>query len=273
VVLAAAAGWAAVPGPPGPVPLLATAVGAGIAAAAAQLLLRVVAPALVAAGVIAIVGAAAVIGVQFGATPVAAATGVAALAVVAAPLLPRAAVRLAGLPRPVVPADEAELTGDDPPLPPAELAERADLARGYLAGLVGAAALLSGAGAVVAAAAGGWAGPTFAGVTAAVLLLRARGYADAAPARTALTVGLATAVGLAATVASPGAPPRLVACAVLLVGAGAAVAALDATARGMRPELSPVVRRTVDLLEGVLVAAAVPLALAAMDLFQLVRAW
>jgi type VII secretion integral membrane protein EccD len=194
------------------------------------------------------------------------------LAVVAAPLLPRAAIRLAGLPRPVVPADEAELTGDDPPLPPAELAERADLARGYLAGLVGAAALLSGAGAVVAAAAGGWVGPTFAGVTAAVLLLRARGYADAAPARTALTVGVATAVGLAATVASPGAP-RLVACAVLLVGAGAAVAALDATARGVRPELSPVVRRTVDLLEGVLVAAAVPLALAAMDLFQLVRAW
>ena len=174
---------------------------------------------------------------------------------------------------PVVPADEAELTGDEPPLPPAELAERADLARGYLAGLVGAAAVLSGAGAVVAAAAGGWAGPTFAGVTAAVLLLRARSYADAAPARTALTVGLATAVGLAATVAGPGAPLNLVACAVLLVGAGAAVAALDATARGTRPELSPVVRRTVDLVEGVLVAVAVPLALAAMDLFQLVRAW
>jgi hypothetical protein len=273
VVLAAAAGWAAVPGPPGPVPLLAAAVAAGIAAAATQLLLRVVAPTLVAAGVIAIVGAAAVIGVQLGAAPVAAATGVAALAVVAAPLLPRAAIRLAGLPRPVVPADETELTGDDPPLPPAELAERADLARGYLAGLVGAAAVLSAAGAVVATAAGGWAGPAFAGVTAAVLLLRARSYADAAPARTALAVGLATAVGLAATVDRPGAPLSLVACAVLLVGAGAAIAALDATARGMRPELSPVVRRTVDLVEGVLVAAAVPLALAAMDLFQLVRAW
>jgi type VII secretion integral membrane protein EccD len=273
VVLAAAAGWAAVPGPPGPVPLLAAAVAAGIAAAATQLLLRVVAPTLVAAGVIAIVGAAAVIGVQLGAAPVAAATGVAALAVVAAPLLPRAAIRLAGLPRPVVPADETELTGDDPPLPPAELAERADLARGYLAGLVGAAAVLSAAGAVVATAAGGWAGPAFAGVTAAVLLLRARSYADAAPARTALAVGLATAVGLAATVDRPGAPLSLVACAVLLVGAGAAIAALDATVRGMRPELSPVVRRTVDLVEGVLVAAAVPLALAAMDLFQLVRAW
>lgn len=273
VVLAAAAGWAVVPGPAGPVPLMAGAVAAGIAAAAAQLLLRVVAPALVAAGGVAIVGAGAAIAVQLGATPVAAATGAAALAVVAGPVLPRAAIRLAGLPRPVVPADETELTGDDPPLPPAELAERADLARGYLAGLVGAAGVLSGAGALVAAAAGGWAGPAFAGVTAAVLLLRARSYADAAPARTALAIGLMTAVGLAVTLAGPGSPLSLAACAVLLVGAGVGVAALADTARGLRPELSPVLRRTVDWVEGVLVAAAVPVALAAMDLFQLVRTW
>ena len=126
---------------------------------------------------------------------------------------------------------------------------------------------------MVTAAAGGWAGPAFAGVTAAVLLLRARSYADAAPARTALAAGIATAVGLAAVVAAPGAPPSLLAAAVLLLGAGAGVAALDATARGTRPGLSPVVRRTVDLVEGVLVAAAVPLGLAAMELFQLVRGW
>jgi type VII secretion integral membrane protein EccD len=273
VVLAAASGWAAVPGPPGPVPLMAAAVAAGIAAAAAQLLLRVVAPALVAAGVVAVVGAGAAIVVQLGAAPVAVATGAAALAVVAAPVLPRAAIRLAGLPRPVVPADETELTGDDPPLPAAELAERADLARGYLAGLVGAAGVLSGAGALVAAAAGGWAGPAFAGVTAAVLLLRARSYADAAPARTALAVGSATAVGLAVSIDGPGSLLNLAACAVLLVGAGVGIAALAAAARGLRPELSPVLRRTVDWVEGVLVAAAVPLALAAMDLFQLVRTW
>ena len=274
VALAAAAGWAAVPDPPGPVPLMAAAVAAGIAAAAAQLLLRVVAPTLVAAGAVAVVCAAAVIVVRLGATPVAAATAVAALALVAAPLLPRAAIRLAGLPRPVVPADESELTGDDdPPLPPAELAERADLARGYLAGLAGAAAVLAAAGALVAASGGGWAGPVFAGVTAMVLLLRARGYADLAPARTALAAGIAVAIGLAAAVGGPGSPLGLGACAVLLVGAGAGIAALDAAARGMRPELSPVLRRTVDVVEGVLVAAAVPLALAAMDLFALVRGW
>jgi type VII secretion integral membrane protein EccD len=172
-----------------------------------------------------------------------------------------------------VPADETELTGDDPPLPAAELAERADLARGYLAGLVGAAGVLSGAGALVAAAAGGCAGPAFAGVTAAVLLLRARSYADAAPARTALAVGSATAVGVAVSIDGPGSLLNLAACAVLLVGVGVGIAALAAAARGLRPELSPVLRRTVDWVEGVLVAAAVPLALAAMDLFQLVRTW
>ena len=66
VALAAAAGWAAVPDPPGPVPLMAAAVAAGIAAAAAQLLLRVVAPTLVAAGAVAVVCAAAVIVVPAG---------------------------------------------------------------------------------------------------------------------------------------------------------------------------------------------------------------
>jgi len=274
VALAAAAGWAAVPDPPGPVPLMAAALAAGIAAAATQLLLRVVAPALVAAGAVAVVCAGAVIAVRLGATPVAAATGVAALALVAAPLLPRAAIRLAGLPRPVVPADETELTDDDEPLlPPAELAERADLARGYLAGLVGAAAVLAASGALIAASAGGWAGPGFAGVTAVVLLLRARGYADVAPARTGLAAGTAVAIGLAAAVGGPGSPWGLVACAVLLVGAGAGIAALAAAERGTRPELSPVLRRTVDLVEGVFAAAAVPLALAAMDLFALVRGW
>ncbi|MBV9922884.1 MAG: type VII secretion integral membrane protein EccD [Pseudonocardia sp.] len=273
VALAAAAGWTAVPGAPGPMPFLAAAVAAGIAATAAQLLLRTVAPTLVAAGAVAVVGVLAVVAVQLGVPPVVAATGAAALAVVAAPLLPRAAIRLAGLPRPVVAADGAELTADDPALPPAELAERAELARGYVIGLVGAAATIATAGALVAAAADGWAGPAFAGVTAAVLLLRSRGYADIASARTTLAAGVVTGVGLVAALAGPGSPPRLVACAVLLVGAGAGVVALDATARGLRREVSPVLRRTVDLVEGVLVASAAPLAFAAMDLFQLVRRW
>jgi hypothetical protein len=102
-----------------------------------------------------------------------------------------------------------------------------------------------------------------------VLLLRARGYADAAPARTALAAAVVAGVGLAASV--PGSGARLVACACLLLTALAGVVTLDAVARGRGSELSPVVRRSIDIVEGVLVAASVPVALAAMDLFRAVR--
>ena len=168
-----------------------------VAAAAAQLVLRVVAPTLVAAGVVAVVTVAAVMAVRLGAGPIPAASAAAALAIVGAPLLPRVAIRLAGLPRPAVPADGSELTDDEAQLSAAELAERGDLARGYLAGLTGGASVITAVGALFAASGSGWAGPVFAGVTAVVLLLRARGYTDAAPARTALTAAVVTAVGVA----------------------------------------------------------------------------
>lgn len=271
VALAAAAGWTALPGTPGAGPLMGAVVAAGIAAAAAQLVLRVVAPTLVAAGVVAVVAAAGAIAVRLGAAPVAAATAAAALAVVGAPALARVALRLAGLPRPVVPADGAELTRPEPRLSAAELAERGDLARGYLAGLAGASAVIAAVGAVGASAEGGWAGSAFAADTVAVLLLRARGFADVAPARTALAAAAVAAVGLAATVGVPGSAVGLVACTALGAGAAAGVVALAAAAHGRRPSPSPVLRRTLDLLEGVLVTASVPLALAAMDLFRVVR--
>ena len=271
VVLAAAAGWNALPGASLTGPLMAAAVAAGIAAATAQLVLRVVAPTLVAAGVVAVATAAAVMAVRLGAGSIAAATASAAVAIVGAPLLPRVALRLAGLPRPVVPADGSELTDDDAGLPAAELAERGDLARGYLAGLTGGAATIASVGALFAASGGGWFGPVFAAVTAVVLLLRARGYADAAPARTALGAAVATAVGLAVILSAPGFTAAPLACVVLLLGAAAGIAALDASTRGRRFALSPVLRRSIDLAEALLVAACVPLALAAMDLFRVVR--
>ncbi len=271
VALAAAAGWTALPHPAGTGSLMAAAVTAGIAAATAQLVLRVVAPTLVAAGVVAVVTAAVVMAVRLGAGPIPAASAAAALAIVGAPLLPRVAIRLAGLPRPAVPADGSELTDDETQLSAAELAERGDLARGYLAGLTGGASVITAVGALFAASGSGWAGPVFAGVTAVVLLLRTRGYTDAAPARTALTAAVVTAVGVATLIAAPGFSAAPLACAALLLGAGAGVVALDAAARGRRPELSPVTRRSIDLAEGVLVAASVPLALAAMDLFRVVR--
>ncbi len=272
VPFAAAAGWAALPGSSVAAQLLLATAAAGTAAAAAQIALRVVAPTLVAVVVAAVpVGLGAVAVLRFGSPPASVAAAVAALAVAAGPLLPRVALRLAGLPRPVVPADGSELVDADRGpdiLPPDEFAERSDLARGYLAGLAGGCAVVAVTGALPAAAAGGWAGPALACVVVAVLALRARGFADPAPARTLLGCAVVGVAGLAVlTVGRPEPLPRLIAVGVLIVVTGLGLLALDRDT----PAGSPVSRRAIDLLDGVLVAAAVPLAFAAMDLFRLVR--
>jgi type VII secretion integral membrane protein EccD len=272
VPFAAAAGWAALPGSSAAAQLLLATAAAGTTAAAAQVALRVVAPALVAVVVAAVpVGLGAVTVLRFDSPPASVAAAVGALAVVVAPLLPRAALRLSGLPRPVVPADGDELVdADNGPdlLPPDEFAERSDLARGYLAGLVGGCAAVAVAGALPAAAAGGWAGPALACVIVAVLALRARGFADPAPSRTLLGCAVVGMVGLAVlSAARPEPQARLVALGVLVAVAGLGLLALGRSG----PAASPVSRRAIDLVDALLVAVAVPLAFAAMDLFRLVR--
>ncbi len=273
VPLAAAAGWAALPGPPGAASLLAAAVAAGTAAALAQVAVRTVVPALVGAGVAAVLTAAAAVArLQFDvAVPVIAAV-VAATALCTGPVLPRLTLRLSGLPRPVVATDAAGLvaadTGPDV-LAPTELATRARLARAQLAGLSGGCAVVAATAAPLAATGGwaGWTGPALAAAVAAVLLLRARGFADPAVARVHLSTGSAAGaalVGLGAVAAGPAG--RLGGALILLGAAGITIATAGATAIG-----SPVARRTVELVESVLAAAVVPLALAAAGVFELVR--
>jgi type VII secretion integral membrane protein EccD len=217
------------------------------------------------------VGLGAIAVLRFESPPSSVAAALGAFAVAVGPLLPRVALRMAGLPRPVVPADGSELVEADrgpDVLPPDEFAERSDLARGYLVGLAGGCAAAAVAGALPAAAAGGWAGPALACVIIAVLALRARGYADPAPSRTLLGCAVAGLAGLAIlTAARPEPLPRLLAVGVLLVVAGLGLVAIGRSSR----TVSPVARRAIDLLDVVLVAAAVPLAFAAMDLFRLVR--
>jgi type VII secretion integral membrane protein EccD len=273
VPLAAAAGWAALPGPPSAASLLAAAVAAGTAAALAQVAARAVVPTLVGAGVVAVLTAAAAVArLQFDvAVPVIAAV-VAAAALCTGPVLPRVTLRLSGLPRPVVATDAAGLvaadTGPDV-LPPTELAARARLAQAQLAGLSGGFAVVAATAAPLAATGGwaGWTGPALAAAVAAVLLLRARGFADPTIARVHLSTGSAAGaalVGLGAVAAGPAG--RLGGALILLGAAGITIATAGATATG-----SPVARRAVELVEGVLAAAVVPLALAAAGVFALVR--
>ena len=272
VPLAAVAGWSALPGPPGPARLLVAAAAGGAAAALGQVAVRLVAPALVAAVVLAaLVAATTAAGLRFplGVPALAALAGAVALCM--GPVVPRVAVRLGGLSRPVVPTDAAGLvsadTGPDL-LSPEELSDRAACARGHLAGLCGGCAVAAAVAAPVAAAPSGWAGRTFAAVVVAALLLRSRGFADPGPAAVHLAAGVMAGVALVGVVArSADAAVQLLGALVLLLGAAAGTAAL-----ARAPAASPVARRAVDLLDGVLTAAAVPLALAAAGVFALLRA-
>jgi type VII secretion integral membrane protein EccD len=272
VLLAAAAGWAALPGPPDAARLLLATVAAGTAAALGQVAVRVVAPALIAVLVVTVPTATAtVVGLRFGVPTPALAAVTGAVALSTGPLLPRAVLRLAGLPRPLVPADAAGLVAADSApdlLPPDELTVRAARAHAHLTGLSGGCALTAAVAAPLAATAGGWTGPVLAVVLATVLVLRTRDFVDPTIARVHLAAGIAAGVALVGLAASATGGPGRLACALVLLGAAAA----GAGAAGRRERAtSPVARRAVDVIEGVLTATALPLALAAAGVFVMVR--
>ncbi|MFC5065717.1 type VII secretion integral membrane protein EccD, partial [Actinomycetospora atypica] len=209
--------------------------------------------------------------------PSAVAAGAGAAAVVALSVLPRLGIALARLPLPRVPVEPGAQDGPDDagPADPAALDRRADRAHALLAGLAGGVvAVLAVAVAVLGLApAPGWRG--VAGAVLVVLLvvaaaLRSRSYANAVPATVLLLGALVAGVGpvVGAVAAAPPGAARLG------VAAAAAVVGVLAVLLGSvlpRRHHSPGSRRAVDLLEGVAIAAVVPLACAVADLFSAVR--
>ncbi|MDT7586885.1 MAG: hypothetical protein QOI50_1782 [Pseudonocardiales bacterium] len=273
VPLAAAAGFAALPGTPSAGHLLLATALAAAASAAGLALLGTAAPVLVGTALAtALTALAALLGVFQAGSASGLAAGAATVAVGLLPLLPRASIRLAGLPPPVVPTTPGDMIAADAQwelASPEEIHYQSRLAHTYLAGLVlGATAVASG-GAVLAASGAGWAGRGFAAVVVAVLLLRSRGYVTAAASAAPMAGGLLAGMALVAGIASTGpAVARLGGVAVLLVAGAVAIWLVRS---GPRREPSPVLRRTVDIVEAVLVVATFPLALAVLDLYQLVR--
>ncbi|MGI8799865.1 MAG: type VII secretion integral membrane protein EccD, partial [Pseudonocardia sp.] len=272
VGLAAVTGWAAVPGEPGPAHLLVVVALGGITAAVALVMLRVgvaLLVALIAASALA--GVALAVATLLGGSSAGVAASAAAVALAVGPLLPRLSARLAGLPPPVIVADFRELLqADDRGVQqPEELFDRTGLTHDYLAGMVAATAAVAAVGAVLAGLSGGWAGPLFAGVVVAVLLLRSRGYVSAAPVLTLLIAGTGVAAVLVAVaVVNAGSTGRL-AAGVALLGVAAAAVVFGGAARQRPP--SPVLRRAIDVLEALLVAVTFPLALAVLDLYRTIR--
>ncbi len=234
-----------------------------------------------AGGIATVVGAVATVvgalatarGAEVGAPAVAAGAGAVALVVLSA--LPRLGIALARLPLPQVPASAAELAEDPGPDDRVSLDRRADRAHAVLAGLAGGTvAVLAAAAAVLAADPGeGWQGT--AGWVLAVLLvllpaLRSRSYANAVPASVLLVGALAggAAVGTAAVAAAPAGAARV---GIAMVAAVAAALAVLVGSALPRRRSSPAARRAVDLLEGIGIAAVIPLALAVCDLYTAVR--
>ncbi|HEX6403356.1 MAG TPA: type VII secretion integral membrane protein EccD [Pseudonocardiaceae bacterium] len=198
------------------------------------------------------------------------AAAAAALALGAISALPRLTIHLSRLPMPQVPGNAKDLR-EDPGLPDyAAIERRVERAHEYLTGMIIGSGLVAAIGAVLAAA-GGVVGVVLGAVVAAVLLLRARSYANANQAIALLVNGIVAVgglmAGLLATARQPG---------VLLAGfAGLLVLATLALVTGVavpRRRFSPVLRRSVDVVEAVLIASVLPLALGVLDLYRTVRA-
>ncbi len=196
------------------------------------------------------------------------AAGTAAVALGGISVLPRLTIQLSKLPLPQVPSSAKDLQEDSGFPDFAAIERRAGIAHEYMTGLIigcGAVAAVGG----VLAAAGGVSGAILAVVVATVLLLRARSYANGTQAVALLVAGLLAAAGLAAAAMMVATPlVRLV-----LFGGFVALAAAAIVFGVVLPtrRFSPPLRRSVDIIEAVLIASVLPLALAVMDLYQIFR--
>ena len=271
--LAAAAGFAGLPGLPSAAHLLLATALAAAAASAGLAVLGTAAPVLLAVVLGCVLAAlAALLAVFDLGSPGGLAAAASAVAVGVLPVLPRVSVRLAGLPPPMIPTTPDEMIAADEQwelASPEEVRYQSRLAHTYLGGLVLGASAVAGAGAVLAAGTGGWAGATFSSVVVSVLLLRSRGYVTAAASAAPLAAGLAAGSGLVLGLVLTG--PNLARLGAALGLLGATGLALWLVWAGPKRETSPVLRRTVDVIEAVLVVATFPLALAVLNIYQVVR--
>ena len=187
--------------------------------------------------------------------------------------LPRLTIQLSRLPMPQVPGSAQDLQ-QDPGFPDYTAIERrAGLAHQYMTGMIIGSGAVAAIGAVLASA-GGTLGIVLAVVVAAVLLLRARSYANGSQAIALLVSGMAAVAGLLAglmAVASQANQPGSL-LAVFVGLLGLAMLALILGVVLPRRRFSPVLRHSVDVSEAVLIAAVLPLALGVLDLYNTFRA-
>ncbi|MGH3934996.1 MAG: type VII secretion integral membrane protein EccD [Pseudonocardiaceae bacterium] len=198
------------------------------------------------------------------------AAGAAAVALGGISALPRLTIQLSRLPMPQVPGSAQDLQQDSGFPDYRAIERRAGVAHEYMTGMIIGCGTVAAAGAILAST-GGALGILLSVVVAAVLLLRARSYANRSQAIALLASGMIAVAGLVTgllvTAGQSGLP--------LAVFGGLLVLAVLALVLGVvlpHRRFSPVVRRSVDVIEATLIAAVLPLALGVMDLYNAFRA-
>lgn len=197
------------------------------------------------------------------------AAGAAAVALGGISVLPRFTIQMSRIPLPQVPTSAEDLQ-EDTDFPDYSMIERrAGVAHEYMTGMIIGSGVAAAIAAVVATG-GGMFGVILGSVVAAVLLLRARSYANGSQAVALLVSGMSATLGLF-VIWLLAASPTVLMIGVFggLVTIAAASLMLGVVIPGRR--FSPVLRRTVDIVEALLIASVLPLALAVMDLYSTLR--
>lgn len=260
-----------VPGAPGRPNLLLACVFVLIVAAAAMTIVGAGGTVFVAAGTASGLGAVAfLIATLVDESTAGIAAGAAAVALAALSVLPRMTIMLAKLPLPSVPRDADDLR-EDSGFPDFRVIERrTGLAHEYMTGMIVGCGVVAAISAVLAAGGGNRYGIIEGAVVAMVLLLRGRTYANGAQAVALLLTGMLAAGGLLVGWTVEATPTnRLLLVFGSLVVLGAAVLVIGVVFPDQR--FSPVLRRSVDVLEALLIVSVLPLALAVLDLYSQVR--
>jgi type VII secretion integral membrane protein EccD len=202
--------------------------------------------------------------------PAGIAAGAAALALGGISALPRLTIQLSRLPMPQVPSNAKDLQKETGFPDFIAIERRAGVAHEYLTGMIIGSGAVAAIGAVLAAAEGAL-GIVLGAVVAAVLMLRARSYANGSQAIALVVSGMLAVAGLVTRLLALAGQPAL-----LLAGFGGllvlAALALFAGVVLPRRRFSPVLRRAVDVTEAILIAAVLPLALGVLDLYNTIRA-
>ncbi|ANZ37620.1 type VII secretion integral membrane protein EccD [Lentzea guizhouensis] len=199
---------------------------------------------------------------------VAAAAGAVALGAMS--MLPRLTLQLAKIPPPVVPTSAEDLKEDSGFPEFAVIERRTAVAHEYLTGMIIGTGVVAALAAIVASGDGTVWGPIYGVVVAIVLMMRGRAYANGAQAVALLSTGMFAAAGiLIGWIAKASEFNLIVFVFGTLLVLGAAALVLGVIFPGQK--FSPPLRRTVDILEAILIASVVPLALAVMDMYSVFR--